>query len=268
MLVPLALLGAAAGVLLLSPSLLTAGRWQVRYPRTALALWFCAFFAGIGLVTASVIVVLFRGVIIGNAQSWEESVTLTVAGWLSLGIIGALIGFASASAEPLTQSWREAVNQFAPIAVAHEKREGYTLVWFRSDEPFACAVPSPASEILISTALRGILSDPQLAAVIAHEWAHLRQKHGWAVRIAEINALCLPRALTVGRDLKRATLLLVELIADDTAATQAGAANLANALAIMSRAAADPGLELRAERLTLRRWPIARRKRITRLSHA
>jgi Zn-dependent protease with chaperone function len=257
----LTFLGVAGAILVLSPLVLTAGRWQVRHPRTALTLWFSAFLTGTGFAAASVITALTSSVIARDASNSVESFALTAAGWGSLGVVGALIAFVSASAEPLTQSWRESVGRFAPVAIAREGRGVYTLVWFCSDDPIACAVPSRSPEILVSTGLRELLSPPQLAAVLAHEHAHLRQRHGWAVRIAEINALCLPRSLRAGRALKRATLLLIELIADDTAAKHAGAVHLANALATMGRTTADPGLELRADRLTLRKWPSTRHHR-------
>lgn len=262
------LLVAAVLVLLLAPLVLTAGRWQVRHPRIALTLWFCAFFAGIGFAVASAATALMGAVGGVSPATSGEALVLTLAGWLSLGVIAAVIAFVSASAEPLADSWREAVGRFAPVAVSREDLDGATLVWFNSDEPVACAVPSHEPEIFLSTALRELLTPPELRAVIEHERAHLRQHHGWAVRIAEVNALCLPRQLPGGRALKRATLLLVELIADDAAARRAGAVHLANALAIMGRTTADPGLELRADRLTLRRWKKPRSQRRASLIHA
>lgn len=249
-----AFLFAAVLVLLLAPLVLTAGRWQVRRPRTALTLWFCAFFTGIGFVLASATVVLMCSVEVVEVHSVAESVLLRIAGWLSLAVFAAVIVFVSASAEPLADSWREAVGRFAPVAISREESDGVTLVWFESEEPAACAVPSRSPEIFLSTALKELLSAPQLRAVIEHERAHLRQRHGWAVRIAEINALCLPGRIPAGRALKRATLLLIELIADDEAARRAGAVHLANALKSMGQVTNDAGLELRADRIALRRW--------------
>jgi Zn-dependent protease with chaperone function len=254
-------LAAAALMLLFAPLVLTAGRWQVHHPRTALTLWFSALFAGIGCAVASATTALMCCVEAVEVHGPAEGLLLTIAGWLSLGIFAAVIVLVSASAEPLADSWREAVGRLAPVAVSREESDGVTLVWFESEEPAACAVPSGAPEIFLSTALKELLSGPQLRAVIEHERAHLRQHHGWAVRIAEINALCLPKRFPAGRALKRATLLLVELIADDAAARRAGAVHLANALATMGRTTGDPGLELRADRLTLRRWKTPRSRR-------
>lgn len=268
MIVTGSLIAAAALVLLLAPLVLTAGRWQVRHPRTALTLWFSAMFAGIGLAVASAATALMSTVGCVSVASRGEWLMLTVVGWLSLGVLAAVIAFVSASAEPLADSWREAVGRFAPVAVSREKSVGVTLVWFDSDEATACAVPSRDPEIFLSTALTKLLNEPQLHAVIEHERAHLRQHHGWAVRIAEINALCVPRRFRAGRALKRATLLLIELIADDAAARRAGAVHLANALVTMGRVTADPGLELRADRLTLRRWKTPKKSRAAALAHA
>lgn len=259
---------AAVLVLLLAPLVLTAGRWQVRFPRTALGLWFGALFVGIGCAIASAATVLMRSVGVGQVHGPVEGLFLTFAGWLSLGVFAAVIVFVSASAEPLADSWRQAVGRIAPVAVSREDADGATLVWFESAEPVACAVPSGDPEIFLSTALRDLLSGPQLQAVIEHERAHLRGRHGWVVRIAEINDLCLPRCILAGRALRRATMLLIELIADDAAARRAGAVHLANALATMGRATADPGLELRADRLALRRWKAPRGQRRLGLARA
>lgn len=254
MLAMLSFLAAAVAFSVLAPLVLTLGRWQARHPRTALTLWFCAFFAGIGCLAGSEVVAILCSVGIGEPAQPVEALVMAVVGWSGLGALGAVIVFVCVSAEPLTQSWHAAVRDLAPVAVSRERFGKVTLVWFAADEPVACAVPSAEPEILVSTALLDVLSGPQLRAVLAHESAHLRQHHGWAVRIAEINALCVSGWFPAGRALKRATLLLVELIADDDAARRVGAVHLANALAIMGRVTGDPGMRPRADRLTLHRW--------------
>lgn len=254
--------GSAAALLLLSPLLLTAGRWQVRRPRTAMTLWFGAFFAGCALAMGSLLAAPVAGMAASDAPSPLEAVAVSAFAWVSLGIVGAVVALVSVAAEPLIYSYRDRVNRLVPVAVSREDRGRFTLVRFKSDEPVACAIPGRLPEILVSTALETALTPSELRAVLAHEYAHLRHQHGWAVRIAEVNALCLPRGVRAGRALKRATLLLVELIADDAAAKQVGAANLANALTRLAQVTGDMSLELRAARLTMRRWPMARRRRV------
>ncbi|QTV80355.1 M48 family metalloprotease [Microbacterium sp. NIBRBAC000506063] len=252
----------AGGLLLFAPLVLTRGRWQVRFPRLAFASWFGAFLVGCALALGSLVAMVAASLSASSSMDAAAATVVTVGTWLSLGAIGAIAAFVSVSAEPLADSHREAISALAAVALSREERRGFTLVRFASEEPVACAVPGRRPEILVSTGLEMLLSAAQLQAVLAHEYAHLRYGHGWAVRVAEVNALCLPRFLRAGRGLRRATLLLVELIADDAAARQAGAANLANALDRMAKESGDAGLALRAERLALRRWPRASHRRV------
>ncbi|MGP3536008.1 M56 family metallopeptidase [Microbacterium sp. RD1] len=256
-----ALLVAAVTLLILAPLALTAGHWQVHHPRTALALWFAAVGAGAALTVSSIAAIILEALAAAPSSDTGQAITVTLLAWMQLGAVGAVIGFVWVSAEPLADSQRGAIDELRSIAVSREQHRGYTLVWVDSAAPSAVAVPARKPQILVSTRLRELLSPAELRAVIAHEATHLRLRHGWAVRIAELSALCLPRALRAGRHLRRATLLLIELIADDAAAKRAGAVHLANALAKIGRAGNQPGLELRAERLTLRRWRHARRWR-------
>lgn len=251
----------AAATALLSPLLLTVGRWQLLHPRSALTAWFGAFALGIVLVTGGLVVSVLGAVAAPGSVTSIEALLLTAAAWFGLGALGAVAAFVTVSAEPLVAHQREVVATFAPIARSREELPGFTLVRFDSIEAFAYAVPGRYPEVFISSAMETLLTKAQLRAVLAHEYAHLRHHHGWAVRIAQVNALCLSR-LRPGQALKRATLLLVELAADDAAARQAGAANLANALTSLATHTGDASMHLRAERLTNRRWPRSSRRRL------
>ncbi|HLS64158.1 MAG TPA: M48 family metalloprotease [Ruania sp.] len=257
-----ALFAAAALLVLTAPHVLTVGTWHVHYPRTALSLWFGAFFGGCALALSGVVLLLLAAVSASGVSTAAGGIALTLLAWLSLGLLGVLLGLLLVAAPPVVESHRRAVRSLDPAAISREPRRGFTLVRLRSSAPCACATPGRSAQIMVSTALEGVLSPAQLQAVLAHEYAHLRYRHSWAVRIAEINARCLPRHLAAGPRLRQATLRLVELVADDAAARQAGAAHLANALAQMAQLTGDASLELRAERLTLRRWRPARRCRV------
>lgn len=257
-----ALFAVAVLLVLLAPYALTAGRWHVFYPRTALTLWFAAFFGGCALALGAIGLLVAAAVSTSGVGTAAGGIVLTVLAWTSLGLLGVLLSLLCVAAPPLADSHRRTVSALGPAAISREPRRGFTLVRLRSREPIACAVSGRSAEILLSTALEETLEPVQLQAVLAHEYAHLRYRHHWAVRIAELNARCLPRHLVAGPALQRATLRLVELSADDTAARQAGAAHLANALARMATLTDDASLELRAERLTMRRWRPARRCRV------
>jgi Zn-dependent protease with chaperone function len=262
MLVCVLLIAGALLLMLVAPLLLSARPWQVRHPRLALSVWFAVFTCGAGAVVLAVPVTLIVNAYVMTMSAPGEAIAVIAAAWLGLGSAGVVVAFAAMTIEPFVGSLRVTRERLTPIATAHERCRGFTLVWFESDEPLACAVPGRPSEIFISTRLRTVLTAPQLRAVIAHERAHLRYRHGWAVLVAELNAHFLSGRLAAGHALRRATLLTIELIADDAAAKEAGAANLANALARMSQVTGDPTLALRAERLTMRRWPTSRRRRL------
>lgn len=257
--VVLAAISGAACLVLLAPHVLSLGSWHVHHPRTALALWFGAFFGGCLLAVGAVGLLVAEAASASDLDPAAGATAVTVAAWLGLGLVGVLLGLLSVAGPPTADSQRRAVRALGAPTLSRERRPGFTLVRLRSGEPLACAVAGRSAEILLSSTLEKALTPAQLQAVLAHEYAHLRYRHGWAVRIAQVNARCLPRHLAAGSGLRRATLRLVELIADDAAARQAGAANLANALARMAHLTGDASLDLRAERLTLRRWPPSRR---------
>lgn len=261
MLLVLSFLGLAAVLLMVSPILLTAGRWQVRFPRTALMLWFGSFFGGCVAVAASVVAAM-TSTIGGEAATAGEAIVVTLVAWLSLTGIGAVIVVVAAVSEPLMSVHRAELRTLAPLVLSREQRKGFVLGRFAEDAPVACAVRRPERMILVSTGMLEALTPAQLQAVLAHERAHLRGRHDWAMRLAEVNAACLPARLPAGAALRRATTLLIELVADDAAARQAGAVNLANALSRLAELTGDASLRLRAERLTLRRWRSARRVRV------
>lgn len=248
----------AAGVVALaSPIVLTVGRWQMLHPRLALTAWFGAFFLGIVLTLLGFAACIFATLRAHEGTPMAESVLLTTTGWCSLGILGGVIGFVCSNAEPLAGLHRAGA---APVlSRSSERRRGFTLVRFESAAPVSYAVPGAHPQIHVSSELERVLTPEQVRAVVAHEYAHLRQHHGAAIRIAQVNALCLTR-LRPGRALLRATLLLVELAADDAAACRARAVHLANALSTLGHLTGDERMLLRADRLTHKRWRRASRR--------
>lgn len=254
----LILIATALLIFLFAPIVLTVGRWQLHYPRTALTLWFGALFAGCAALVGSLIAVVAAALAAAAAQHAVEAFVVTVLAWLSLGTVGGVLAIVAAASEPIAEAHRDVVRQFAPVVTSRELRGGVVMAKFQGSEPIACAVGGREPMILVSSALELALTPAEVQAVLAHEYAHLQGRHHWALRIAQVNSACLPRGLAAGAVLKRATKLLVELMADDAAARQAGAVNLANALTKLSRLTSNPGMQLRAERLTLKRWPAPR----------
>ncbi|RGE21461.1 M56 family metallopeptidase [Leucobacter sp. wl10] len=257
----LSLVGAALLLALLCPRLLTLGNWQLLHPRVALTAWFGSFAAGVALAIAGLSLSVAAAVSSTVAEPRADGVLITAAGWIALGVLGAAIAVIVTFAESLQPLRPDPRSPFEAIAYAREERIGFTLVRFRSEVPEAYAVPGRRPEIFVSSAMERLLTKPQLQAVLAHEFAHLRHLHGLALRIAQLNALCLP-GTRAGVSLERVTRLQIELAADDAAARQVGAAHLANALVVLAEETQDVAMRLRAQRLARKRWPAASRRRL------
>lgn len=244
------------------PPLLSRATWTVHRPKLALSMWFATFFTGCALVLNALFALILPSLDTANMSTVTESLILTGAAWGALAIVGGAIAIVAQIDEPLQRAQDRERIALARTALELEERRGLTLARIASDSPFACAVPGRGAQIMYSTALEALLSPAELQAVVAHEYAHLRGSHPRLMRIASVSARLLPNWLPAGREFKRATALLIELIADDTAGKQAGAANLANALVKMGNATGDASLEARAMRLTLRIWPMGRKRHL------
>ncbi|WEG08658.1 M56 family metallopeptidase [Microbacterium horticulturae] len=243
----------AIGTAWFSPRVLTLGRWQVRRPRLALSLWHIAFLCGL-LSAAAAVVAAVVATLTVTAGAGQFAVVISVAGWAALAAVGGAGTLVVAGGDDVADASRR--NRGAVLALPHTARLLDTrteLRVCRSDEVFACSIPCARGIVVVTTSLVSLLTPAQLHAVVAHEKAHLRQHHHLAQRLADLNIACLPRNAATRR-LRGATALLIELIADDDAAHKAGAVHLANALARLAKETGDAYMDLRAERLTHRRW--------------
>ncbi len=107
---------------------------------------------------------------------------------------------------------------------------GRTVMLVEHDEAVAFAVcplvPGSPSGIVISTALVGLLDHDELCAVVAHEHAHLRHRHGVIAAAATV-AAAWPGLRTVSE----VVVHLLERWADENAATTVERRIVARALA-------------------------------------
>ncbi|SIT72286.1 M48 family metalloprotease [Microbacterium sp. RU33B] len=251
-------LGVAALAWWAGPRLLTMGHWQVRHPRLALAAWHAALGTGALAAAASIATAVLATLSAGDASDGASAVIQTVVGWGALGALGAALLVVGAGSDALVGAGRRTYGDILTLPHSAEPLDRRTsLRTCRSDDVFACSIPGEERAVVVSTAMREVLTPAQLRAVVEHERAHLRGNHYIALRLAELNCACLP-SLRSAKKLLRATTLLVELIADDAAARRAGAVHLANALVVVAARTGDVSMEIRAERLAERTWAPAR----------
>jgi Zn-dependent protease with chaperone function len=141
------------------------------------------------------------------------------------------------------------------------------VVVVKAERPAAYCVAGRPRAIVVTTAAIATLEDDQLAAVLAHEQAHLRGRHHQLLMLLRAVAAGLPRLplLAAGPD---AVARLLEMCADDTAARRHGSHPLlcglmnlvgrpgvpATALGAASTAVLDRASRLAAPAPTGARW--------------
>ena len=109
------------------------------------------------------------------------------------------------------------------------------------DSPAAAAycVPGLRSAIVVSAGTLDLLDAAELAAVLAHERAHLRERHDLVLLPFSALNRALPRCRLV-RQVHGSVALLVEMLADDRALRHRTARELATALIRVGASSAGP----------------------------
>jgi Zn-dependent protease with chaperone function len=148
---------------------------------------------------------------------------------------------------------------------AREHAEAVRLVGHRTGDPDVVIVeaPEPAaycvsgrpSAIVVTSAAVSVLDEYELAAVVAHERAHLSGRHSLTVTTLRGLAAVFPK-LTLMREGAAHVSRLLEMCADDASARRYGSAPLLSGLITLCHAApagaiaaADVAVLARAERL-------------------
>jgi Zn-dependent protease with chaperone function len=221
---------------------LAAARWPRRSPAAAIVLW-QALGLGWGLATVGALAALgtadARAGVAGGALAMASRVLQArslAAGILGLRLLAVTAGLmmllllcwilVAASAGVLRARRRQRVL-LSLLAYGDPKVPGALVV----NHPAATAycVPGLRSKIVISAGALDLLDQAELAAVLAHERAHLRERHD-LVLLPFTALLRAFRWSAVACEANDAVSLLVEMLADDRALRHRPARELATAL--------------------------------------
>jgi Zn-dependent protease with chaperone function len=238
------ILAAVATGCVLSASALARASWPHRSPAAAILLW-----QGIGLGWGLAAVGALLGVGAAGHGSGVATATLSrvtaiaarwpgpelsllaafqllclAAGLALLALLCWILLAATAAALRARQRQRVLLNL---LAHGDPKVPGALVV----DHPAAAAycLPGLRSAIVVSAGTLALLDDHELAAVLAHERAHLRERHD-LVLLPFAALLRAFRWAAVARKAQRAVALLIEMHADDRALRTRPARELATAL--------------------------------------
>ena len=237
----LALLGLAA-VLLVGGTQLRRVRLFESVPRLGVLAWQVQSFAALSSVALAGLTLVVPSSELGHSlSSFLRACVYTVQAAYAAplqfpAVTGGLLLFAAATVWPagwvtaqLTAARRERRRTQDALALVSQDDvvPGATLV--QADVAAAYCLPGRHGRIVLTTAAVTALDPDELAAVIAHERAHLRQRHHLAVAAAHGLARAFPgvplfavAAVEIAR--------LVELCADDAAADVTDHVSVAAAL--------------------------------------
>lgn len=136
-------------------------------------------------------------------------------------------------------------RQLAGLRLAAHRYEGLDALVLEHPAAAAYCLPGKSGTVVLTSAALGALSKAELAAVMAHERAHLRGRHHLILGSALALARALP-LLPVFRWGQVEQAKLVEMIADDQAAKSGSRRDVAGALVRLAGGTASPPAALAA----------------------
>lgn len=225
------------------PSWVVRWRFLTRVPRAAVVLWQAGALAALGCVFG-VAWILIR-----------EAVTAVPVGWWVWGLTGAVTVFAAVVVVRLVWALGRVI-----IATGSRRRRHRDLVDLlgREDEggvdgrtrglrvlaeerPLAYCVPGLRDpRVVLSAGTVAMLSPDELAAVLAHERAHLRARHDLVLATFDAVHQAFPHAIRSELPAEQCR-LLVEMLADDAAVRSVGPAPLGRALVALAGSVVPAG---------------------------
>lgn len=240
MAVPLLLFATAALVGWLAGYPLSQAGWTRQAPRLGVALWHAlclGVVSSVALGGAALAVPMLPPVLTGGfsdllarcaAALQDELATpgSPVIGILGLAAALAMLGRVGWAATTLTLGARRLRRgQLEGLALAGRRLggdHGEDVVLLDDDRPAAYCLPGRSGgTIAISTGSIDLLTDDQLRLVLAHERAHLRQRHHLATRLSSALSIAFGR-VPLFQLAAREVPLLLEMAADDQALRTVG----------------------------------------------
>lgn len=246
MLIGAALLAYAAGVGMLGPRLARRAKWPDRAPMLAIACYLAAAWSVIAAIALAGLTLAVHGTALGGGLSDLIGACVrrlrgtyatpggTAAAMLGLGLAGViLVRAVLTGAARLRAARRETLRhaQTARLVGRQMPALGATVV--DHPHPMAYCLGGRQPTVVLTTGALRMLDPGQLAAVLAHERAHLASRHHLLMTAAQVGRLVFP-IVPLLREADAQVARLAELHADDAAARACDSGPLAAALVILA----------------------------------
>jgi Zn-dependent protease with chaperone function len=237
--------------------LATAGRaallrtaWLDRSPRLGIVAWqslsasalVAVVLAGAALALPAVPLSTDVAVLVSACASALRQQYSTPAGAAASGA-GALVAVAVLArtgyclVTALVVSSRERWRQLHSLDLTARRHAASGALVVEHSAPAAYCLPGRRREVVLTTAALSALRDDELAAVLAHEEAHLRGRHHLVLAAAAALRRAFP-GVPLFRDAQAELIRLVEMAADDAATRRHERLSVATALVRLAEASA------------------------------
>ncbi|MET4781581.1 M56 family metallopeptidase [Glaciihabitans sp. UYNi722] len=242
MIVALVLIGYSVLLAVVGPRLLLRAEWVDRAPRLGIAAWQAltvtvlasVVMAGLALTVPTVqisgdLAALLRSCVMALREQYASpwGAAAGVAGAIfALAIIGRFLWFLGAA---ITRMVRERTRHGSVLDMVGRRDAGRGIVILECDDPAVYCLPGRHRRIVVTTAALRALDEDQLDAVLAHERAHLGERHDLVLALATALATAFSGLKVFGQAAAE-TARLVELRADDVAAERTNRLTVAGAL--------------------------------------
>ncbi|MGW3351382.1 M56 family metallopeptidase [Nonomuraea rubra] len=226
----------------------TTARWTSRAPRLAIILWqslgVCWGLATTGAMLAFAVQPYDVGILPGliafaqgeaPPQAWDAlHVLALIAGLTALTVLVAVL--LTAGVQALRARRR---HRMLLALISHDDPGVPGVRVLAHPSAAAYCVPGLRSQVVVSEGALKLLSEDELAAVLAHEAAHVRERHDLVLLPFAALRRALPWSRVVA-DAQAQVELLVEMAADDRARRYCSPRRLATALLRFGTAGAMP----------------------------
>nr|WP_206323316.1 M56 family metallopeptidase [Streptomyces sp. HNM0574] len=251
----------------LAPALLARSAWTQHAPRLAATAW-----AALGvLFTGAAGAMLSQLLLPSPTGHFLLSLLAACRPWtgdsadagLVLVVMAALVApLATAVTRSIRSSRRRRHRHASTLHLVGRRVRGIPATVLDHDSPVAYCLPGRSPQVVVTSGALRTLTRPQLSAVLAHEWAHIKGRHHLPVAAAEAFGAVLG-PLPLARHMRAQVPFLMELAADDRTLRRCSPEALAAALYVMAAgrapretlAAGGPSAALRIRRLVGPRGP-------------
>jgi len=246
--VALVLIGYAAALSCLGAPVLRRRAWTARSPRLGIVAWLALTGSVVASVTLAGFALALPTVrLSGNLADLLHSCVMALRaqyaapGGAAAGATGAVLGLAVMTrcvyclTRALAVALRARARQHQALVMVGRRMAGFDAVVVPHDQPAVYCLPGRGRRIVVTSGALTSLNDRQLGAALAHERAHLAERHdlllAWVISLAQAFPR-VPLFTTAENEVAR----LVEMLADDIATRHTDRLVLADALLALAGA--------------------------------